>query len=253
MSSTTTVVKTNQGKKRKTSSSSYSKTRKSFQKKVDKGQLQLNRKGDELTCYNNIPEAGGIGIYPAAQTVLSLGTPVVNGSGSYDIPFAMLFRLDQLAEYSDITSLCDKYRLDKVKVELYYQSVINDQLGGASDITMPYIEWVEDNDDNNLMASNAFRAKMGIKTAAFKGAARVATLWAKPKLSQMIWSSSLTTAYEVPTRPLWVDSSYPSVPHYGIKGFIRGMLLPAASSSYNGMKNSIKWNVTYTVSGKDFQ
>jgi len=179
-----------------------------------------------------------------------ISIPVANDSGCYDIPFSMQFRLDQIVEYTDITNLCDKYRLDRISISAYFQSVLyNSQVGGASDTTIPYIEWVEDNDDSNLPNVTELRAKMGAHISPFDGPARCAKMWCKPKVAIQLYGGALT-AYEVPKTGVWVDAASANVPHYGIKGIIRGIQLPTGAE---GLKNSVKFDVKYTVSGKDFQ
>jgi hypothetical protein len=196
-------------------------------------------------------EAGFATVLPTTQNTLFItSSPVQNASGSYDVPFSMQFRLDQIVQYTDITNLCDKYRLDRISISAYFQSVLfNAQNGGASDTTIPYIEWVEDHDDANVPTITEVRAKMGTHISAFDGPGRCAKMWCKPKVAIQLYGG-VVTAYEVPKTGVWVDSLSVNVPHYGIKGVIHGIQLPIGAS---GLKNSIMFDVKYTVSGKDFQ
>lgn len=218
------------------------------------GQLQVNRRSEQFTVVsdNALGELGTAKVLPATQSTIFIGSPIQNAAGSYDIAFSMQFRLDQVVQYTDITNLCDKYRIDRISISAYFQSVLfNVQNGGASDTTIPYLEWVEDHDDANVPSFTEVRAKMGTRISPFDGPARCAKMWCKPKVAIQLYGG-VVTAYEVPKTGVWVDAASANVPHYGVKGIIHGMQLPTGLT-VNSLKNAIMFDVKYTVSGKDFQ
>lgn len=89
--------------------------------------------------------------------VLTLGTPeqVLPASvDTFNVPFAFQFSLKQLMQYTDITQICDRYKILGATVKVSYNA--NSAWGAAAGATggglaqanfMPIVNYVHDYDD----------------------------------------------------------------------------------------------------------
>lgn len=180
-------------------------------------------------------------------TCISLGGTnlSVGSSAGWDVPFSLKFRLDQLINSTDITGIADRYKIVGAYVKLFYNKS-NAQAGATAG--MPYIEFIQDHDDATPPTLQGLREKMGVKMATFKNASSYIPIKCKPLPSREIFSNGISTAYEVPSKSVFINSSYPSVEHYGIKGIIHNMWLPAVDG-----QEVVKVDVTLAVVAKDLQ
>lgn len=186
---------------------------------------------------------GTVGTYIGTCGIL--GTPTVTMNGSYDIPFAMQFRLDDLINFSDITTLADKYRIRAVYVRII-PNFTNNPLNGL--FSYPSIQYVRDDDDFTPPTVQLLREKMGVKLKTFKPGQYVGIKIAYPKLQMSALNGSGGNSNAVMTNR-WLDCQNATIPHYGIKGVISNMDLVATSTA----KISFKFDVAYVVEAKDFQ
>lgn len=180
-------------------------------------------------------------------TLLTFGTPVasVNSiSNFYDVPFCLQFQLNQLSGYSDIPNIADKYKIKYGSVTWHTGN--NAGIAGSN---MPWMEYVTDSDDNTPPSISIFREKMGIKSKGFNQMGKL-TMSCSPRVADTIYDSSQNygEGYAVPARPMFINSSYTSVPHFGIKGVLRSVYL-------DGSNNSTAFTVDFgmTVHCKDLQ
>lgn len=210
-----------------------------------KGFIKLIRKSPEIYLRNS-PTAGLFQVNDPTTTCLQTGAPIADAvGGTYSIPFSLVFRLDQLIGSTDITGLCDAYKLKYVKVQMTYQSS-SSQVNSLS--IMPNITWIQDHDDGAVPSSiNALREKMGSKMSTF-GFNKLLKIGVVPKCADTVYNNGITSAYAV-AKPMWLNSTYPSVEHYAIKGILSNVALPATSAALT----SFKFDITTVVYGKDFQ
>jgi len=187
------------------------------------------------------------------STVLcTLGTPVVHPyfGNNFTVPFSLQFSLDQLAEYTDFTNICDRYKILDVYVKLQYNT---DSVAGAPNASgqpnmVPSVNWIPDYDDSTTLTATQINAKMGVRRKALNDG-RFHSMSVKPRLAANAFNGALASAYTVPGKATWVNSAYPSVPHYGIKGFIENMYLGAIATG----TSCIAIDVTFKVAIKDLQ
>lgn len=159
--------------------------------------------------------------------VLNLGAPVASisaGVGYYDVPFSLQFQLDQLAGYTDITNIADKYRIVNAVCKLIMNQ--NTYLSGAP---LPFVEYVIDQDDSAVPSIASMREKMGVRTRTFAQTGAT-TLSVRPRPAPEAYNG-LSSAYLVPNRAPFINAAYYSVPHYGIKGVFRNVYLPAIAAA----------------------
>lgn len=177
------------------------------------------------------------------NALFALGTPVAAASGAanvYDVPFAMTFYLNQLDGYTDITNIADKYRI----VNAYIKLVTQNQAG--SGFTMPWIEWITDHDDSSTPSISQVTQKMGVRTTGFNQRGQLG-IFTKPLPAVNVYNG-VSAAYLVPRRSPYINTEYSGVPHYAVKGVLRGLFL-----SGNAYATNMAVDVRLTVHAKDLQ
>lgn len=215
-------------------------------RKTSKGFVCVKRKLPELYVRNSGTQ-GVAQIVDPTGTCILLGAPIADGggAGTYSVPFSMTFRMDQVINSTDITNLCDAYKLKYVKIGVTYQST-QASVGGLN--IMPNITWIQDHDDNAVPASvNSLREKMGTKMRTF-GFNKIVNIGVQPRVADTIYNNGVTSAYAV-SKPQWINSQYPSTEHYAIKGILSNVSLASSATT----STYFKFDVTTTVYGKDFQ
>lgn len=178
-------------------------------------------------------------------TALTLGTPTLGMNGATDVPFAMSFRLDDIINSADITTLCDKYKITGVYIRIFPNFNMNSI---QSVFSIPSLQYSIDYDDATPPTVQFLREKMGVKLRTFKPGNYVGINVRLPKAMLTMLNGVGTTSNVAPSNR-WLDCNVPSIPHFGLKGAIMNMDLPASASS----KISFKFDVQYTLVAKDFQ
>jgi len=178
-------------------------------------------------------------------SMVNIGTPVLSFNSSmggvYDIPFAMQFNLDELMGYSEITGICDKFKIERVNIVVngYNVAQVN---GNLTYVPMPWIDYVYDYDDSTVPSISTFEEKMGIKTKGFDQRGML-----KMSVAPKVVAYSTEGYSLLPAKATWVDSGTPQQSHYGIKGVIRNVNL------YDTKSCGYKFTATYTVRTKNLQ
>lgn len=217
------------------------------------GGLVMLRKMQETILQNT--GVGTVGLLggPAAPT-LTLGTPSSTGvSAFYNVPFTLKFQLNQLVNSTDITNLCDKYRIAAAYVRIFntQAAFTPATAGGAvanSPSATPAIEHFVDHDDSNPVGAVAIKERMGTKYSTFRSKDSFIMIKCYPK--PVIESTSTTGVGNiVPRRAPYINSAQPNVEHYGIKGVIHNMWLPATAEG----TSHLRFDVALKIQAKDFQ
>lgn len=181
--------------------------------------------------------------------VLALGTPVLSPvavTNMYDVPFSLFFKLIEVQDYTDITQFCDRYKMIFASIIAHNSNSYGGYGGGVS----PYIQYIHDSDDVVVPSIAQFDQKMGSKTVGFdqRGMAKLRT---KLRVNGAVYDQSETNSLigaAIPSRSLWLNSLYPSVPHFGIKGIIRNMYLDGTNSA-----SQVAFQIKVTILGADLQ
>lgn len=230
------------------------KSKRSFRyKKLSQGGIKVIRKLPELA----VSSSGTLGTATLTQNLnagapacITLGTPVVSVGSSgtsvaYDVPFSLQFSLNQLLNHTDITNICDKYKITGAYVRMYYNHT---GASGASTYSQPYIQYITDHDDSNVPTRDQLREKMGVKLKTFQNQSSYIGIKVKPLPNRQIYSSALVNGYEIPKYCPWIDCATDAVPMYGVKGVISNMNLPATAGI-----ESLKFDIALVVLGRDIQ
>lgn len=214
------------------------------------GQFLISRKVTSIYLTNSAT-VGQVTITPKTG-IVNVGNlePHPVFAGVYKLPFACEFSLGDLAQFSDIANICDRYKLLKAQVKVQYNanSVAGDVAGGLPAF-IPNIKYITDVDDSQPSGSNIIDAKMGVRTKALADG-KFVTMSVRPVCAPLVNDNSQSgNAYEVPSKSMWINTGYPLVPHYGIKGYIENLPLEATTVA----TSCLTWTLTYTVLCRDLQ
>lgn len=210
--------------------------------KTDSGYFKITRRCSTILLANNGNTT--LTAYDGTGSLFNLGAAVAElGTNAFAYPFSMSFRLDQLLNYSDLTSIADYYRIKNVTVLVTCNATNNPVDGVAS---MPLCYWDEDYDDDVLPTVGQVRERMGTKQFQF-GNGKTHNMTLSPKVSPIVQNAGTANAYSVPVRATWINSASPKVPHYGIKGYLSNVYC------VNQQQISFKFDVVFDVECKDLQ
>lgn len=181
---------------------------------------------------------GGVGISPA----------VVPGGNLYNVPFAFTFAMDQISAYSELISIADQYKLCAVRIKITYNA--NNIAGGQYSLfSTPTIKYITDYDDGDVLSPNLIQQKMGLKSHLMD---KPLTIVVRPKVaSSAFQSGTVNTGFLQPSKAMWCDSGYPSIQHYGLKGYIENWDL--SNTSVVTQLSMFTFELTYDVKCKDLQ
>lgn len=209
------------------------------------GFMKVERKCPEVFI-QNAAVAGTVSVTDmSTASFINVGTPVSTGfANTYDVPFACRFSLLQILNSTDITNLCDRYKLKKTVIRVYFNSNNNSIQSQSS---LPQLSYNWDDDDNTVPTPAALREKMGTKIKYFTNKNMI-KITVYPKVANSLFNNGVLSGAGV-AKPQWINSTYPNVDHYGLKGVIQNVNLPASPSFAVGFK----MDVTHTLYGADFQ
>lgn len=190
------------------------------------GQFKINR----MCTAFGITKGATSGLITSGNTsILNFGTPVlsVNGITSfYDVPFSLQFSLDQLQGYTDITNIADRYKLLSAAITIH-----GGNTAAAVGSNMPWIEYTADHDDASVPTIASIREKMGVRNKGFNQQGILRLYVPQLRVAQSVYNTTLTSGYAVPGKPTFINTLYPAVPHYGMKGVLRAVYLDGSNNS----------------------
>lgn len=222
--------------------------RRAYRKKrtMGGGYMKLVRKLPEIYV-RNTNVAGVAQVNDPTTTCVSLGTPILDAVGNtYSVPFSIKFALNQVINSTDITNLADQYRIKRAYIRVMYQS---SQSNVGSGTIMPNLQWVTDVDDAVVPASiNEVREKMGCRFLSF-GFNTIRKISVVPKLQDTLANVGGVVANAAPKAYQWVNSSFPGVEHYAIKGILSNMTLVTLATALT----SFKFDIALSLEARNFQ
>lgn len=167
-------------------------------------------------------------------------------SSTYDVPFSFQFKLNQLQNYSEISNICDKYKI--IRAQVLISGYNANPMGNAANL--PYIEYEVDHNDASVPSISEIDQINRLKTRGFNQRGQMTLTCSTVPVDQVYNAASVTSAYATPNRPQFIDSLYTGVPHYGIRGVIRNLFLNGSTSN-NSSPLSIR--VRMTVVARNLQ
>lgn len=138
---------------------------------------------------------------------------------------AHAFKLNDLPNYTEFTTLFDAYRFKGVKLEfvpIYNSHEINEGPASALDdrLGMPIMTFARDYDDANAPASEdtllqyATNRRLQLST-------RKSIYIASPRCANLVFKDGITpVGYSEAKSNQWIDSANPDVLHYGLKYYL---------------------------------
>lgn len=213
------------------------------------GGMFVVRKFQQIVTQNLSGYAGSYQVGPPGitQNCLYLGTIMPSPLGSttnlYDVPFALQFRLDDVVGLTDFTNLFDKYKITSAKIKV--QTTLN--VASQNSVPIPFIDYVVDRDDVTPPSPQEMREKMGVKTKYFTANRPTITMGVKPTPLSEVYSSPYNGG-SIYRRAPYINMANNDVPHYGIKGIIRNLYIPAESGNAG-----LTWDVSLGLALKDVQ
>lgn len=157
----------------------------------------------------------------------SLGTVTVTAATGGYVGAAQQFRIDQLPNVSEFTTLFDQYTIRYVKWYLVLRSTGTSMVESAvnGSIGMPNLIVVRDYDDATVPASSnvgydELREFNKAKTFCFTAERRCFRIGIKPAVLSEVYRSGVATSY-VPKFNQRIDCVTADVPHFGLRYVIQ--------------------------------
>jgi len=192
------------------------KRRISSRKRMSMRRARLHQQGGFLRLSRAVPIGNISGFVTSTGITLSGDVVSVSPpSGTQYFAVSLSFRLTDLQDYTEVTSLFDQYYLKSVTVKL--RPMVGSIAGGGSLV----IHSISDFEDDNLITggaagTNQMREHWSYQMKSYDLEDHQALQWTvKPAWSTEIYNSAITTRYK--STYGWLQSDYPTVPHYGLK------------------------------------
>lgn len=182
--------------------------------------------------------------YPSNDTGLSLSAVSADSlTGCYQFGWSHDFRLINMSGSTEFTQLFDKYKITGIKYKIMYQC--NDAQVAGSQV-LPIIHYCVDSDDTTTpsnLGSVQERANTKVKVL---GNTQTVSFFVRPKVAATLYQSAISSGYEVRKAP-FINSSYPSIPHYGVKIWLNNVYMVTANNT------AFTIEPTYYLALKDVQ
>lgn len=229
----------------------------SFGRMAKLGHLKVTRKMQQFSLYNTAATAGGYninGTWPGAAPIgINAATTASTTGliGYYDVIGSMSVSLNQLLNYTEFTTLFDKYRIDWIRLRVF-SGANTAAINGKG--LLPSLVWSTDEDDavTTGLTVDGIREKMGCKERQFPQDGRPISIFIRPKIASMNAFGGLTTTVSGVSvkKADYINSSFAGLPHYGLKFAIRDLNLDTQA---NGVYTNIRFDITCGVSLRDVQ
>lgn len=165
-------------------------------------------------------------------------------TGYYDVGVTQWFQMSDLPSYTDFTNLYDRYRITGVKLQITYLDN-NAAVNGLS--VLPVLNYAIDYDDNSVVASeSAIQEKQDCKTKVLLANKPISIFIKNPRVQSAVLNNAGTFDAALLSKG-YVNCSYPTTKHNGIKFWISSIYSNASSQC------AIRIVPTYYLSLKDPQ
>ena len=183
-----------------------------------------------------------------ANPPISNGTPQATVfNGYYNVPFAFSAKLSDIINSSDITQLCDSYKLKWAKIRIWCTSTT---ASTGSTAQLPSILYRTETDDSTVPTTvDSIREDMNAKCKVFYPGKPVVIFVPLKGQIRNDATTSGTQGGPIITRPRWINSTYSNSVHYGLKFWLMDMNLGTTPN----VNTQFRFDITYGISGKDFQ
>lgn len=142
-------------------------------------------------------------------------------AATYQFGMSIAPQLVDVQDYTQFTALFERYEL--LKCEVRIQTVMGDSYDVVAS-QLPYIYSAPDYTDAtapvNQQTIQQFQAVEEQVISADKSFCRSF----HPVPSAQMFISAVATGYGTPSAPRWMDCLYPTIPHYGMKFYLRNWI-----------------------------
>lgn len=132
--------------------------------------------------------------------------------GPADQGFAIAFTLNDMPNTSEFQALFDQYAIEWVE----YTFVLK-RTGAIA----PVIYVAEDHDNDNLPSWNELLEKQSTQVLTFGADRTLIKYKFRPNPVRMVYNTAVANAYERAPNGTWLDCSYNTAKHYGLKYYIQ--------------------------------
>lgn len=149
---------------------------------------------------------------------------IMSNTAVQSIGWNQQFKLTDVVNYTDFTTLFDSYKIEKV--DFYMQLLTNPegftevnpgQTNLANEAWYPIMWYVLDDDDSVNPTLAQLREKQGVRRKVLRPN-KIIKFTVYPKFQKVVYATATTTGYG-PAKG-WLDCADAGVPHYGIKGCV---------------------------------
>lgn len=125
------------------------------------------------------------------------------------------FRINELPNFAEFQNLFEQYRIDGVKIKLFYTIDANNVNTSTNGFLMYFSDY---NDASNPVSINEFyEADAKQLTFTQCNGYGKSSIYLKPKVAQEIYRSAVTTTYATPRNNPFLDFTTSDTPHFGWK------------------------------------
>lgn len=185
-----------------------------FCRDLDDGILYTNGVGS-VTCRDST------GALPPWFNLSALNTDQGGVSATYQFGMSIAPKLADLADYTQFSALFERYEL--LKCEVRMSVVMGDSYNGVAS-QLPYLYSCIDNTDNQPPTNQLTIQRFDNCQEQTLSNDRDFVRSFHPVPSVQVFVAALAVGYGTPAAPRWMDSQYPTIPHYGIKFYIRNWI-----------------------------
>lgn len=180
-------------------------------------------------------------ILPASLTLAgsSLGSLV----NALDWSASAVFKLSDIANFSDFTEMYDAYKINSVTVELQYLSN-SAAVNGSGILPTFYMYWDQDDATPPPTLKNIL-GKQGVKKWQPSSNRLTKRFKFVPLAANVIQDAQQLSSVAIPTKSQWIDCLAANVPHYAFKLFTQDWLTPGATNIVNVVRVHYTYNVSF--------
>lgn len=124
------------------------------------------------------------------------------------------YRLTQVPQNAEFTSLYEQYSIKLVKVELIPRPT-SSEMGQSG---APQVHSVIDFNDSNPLTG--LQDYLQYETYKSTRGLQIHKRVFKPMVAATVYNGAIASGYSNPNRSIWVDTTSPAVQHYGLKIYI---------------------------------
>lgn len=190
----------------------------------------FKRLGKKTIIY--VTGAGTIGWSPATGSSQDTGLNISSVyadqlTGCYQFGWSHNFQLNNVVGNSDFINLFDRYRITGVKYRIMYQC---NMAAVQTTAVLPIMHYVRDEDDSTAPTDLSDINQKELCKVKILGATTMVSYYIKPKVASDVYQGVASTGYAVKSAP-YINSSFPTVQHYGIKVWLNQIYAVAANNT----------------------